>query len=72
MCGVRDDTPLDELCDSLIYVLAEGAPGEQLKKLRDQVQIASWKVQPPDRSTWGLSPEQRAAQERLMRAASGA
>ncbi len=71
MVGVHDDTDLADLCDALIYVLAEGVPQEQLKKLRDSVQIASWRVQPPDRSSWGLSPEQVEAQQRLMRTAGG-
>ncbi len=71
MIGVDDDTALADACDALIYVLAEGAPHEQLKKLRDSVQIASWQVQAPDRATWGLTPEQVEAQERLMRTAGG-
>lgn len=71
MCGVVDDSPLDEVCDALIFVLAEGAPSEQLKSLRHNIDIASWRVAPPDRSTWGLAPGQREAQERLMRTAGG-
>lgn len=66
MCCVDDDTDLADLCDAVIYVLAEGVPQDQLRKLRDSVQIASWRVQPPDRSTWGLSPEQQAQAARLM------
>lgn len=71
MCGVDDDTPLSELCDALVYVLAEGAPNDQLQTLRRNIDIASWRVQPPDRATWGLAPGQREAQERLMRTAGG-
>lgn len=66
-----DDTELDALCDALIFVLSEGVPGEQLAKLRKNVDRASWAIRPPDRSTWGLAPHQIAEQERLVRSAGG-
>lgn len=54
------------MCDALIYVLAEGAPHEQLAKLRKQIEVAGWKVKPPDRESWGRTPDQQAAAKRLM------
>ncbi len=66
-----DDTELDVLCDALIFVLSDGVPGEQLSKLRKNVDRASWAIRPPDRSTWGLSPEQQADMKRLATGAGG-
>lgn len=66
-----DDTELDVLCDALIFVLADGVPGEQLSKLRKNVDRASWQIRPPDRESWGLAPEQQAAMGRLARSAGG-
>ncbi len=66
-----DDTELDVLCDALIFVLSDGVPGEQLSKLRKNVDRASWQIRPPDRSTWGQLPHQQEQMARLARQAGG-
>lgn len=63
--GVTDDTDLPVLCDAIVTVLSEGAPGEQLEKLRRQIDRAAWRVKPPDRQTWGLLPGQAEQAARL-------
>ena len=65
--GVRDDTDLPDLCDAIVYVLAEGVPGEQLDKLRRSIDRAAWRVKPPDRSSWGLLPGQAEQMNRLAK-----
>ncbi len=57
------------LCDALVTLTVDGVP--DLRKWRDQVDIASWKVKPPDRSSWGLRPDQVAQQQRLIKQAGG-
>lgn len=71
LAGVDGDTELDEMCDVLTVVLVDGVPGEQLGRWRDQLDQAAWKIKPPDRSSWGLRPDQIAAQRRLMDNAGG-
>lgn len=66
-----DDTALHDLCDAVFLVLADGVPGEQLSKLRRNVDIASWKVRPPDRETWGATSRQQEQMARLARSAGG-
>lgn len=55
----------------MIFVLADGVPAEQLTKLRRNVDIATWKIKPPDRETWGARPDQVEQMERLARSAGG-
>ncbi len=68
LAGIGDDTPLDVLCDAAMVLMVDGAP--DLRKWRDQVDIASWRIKPPDRASWGLRPDQVAAQQQLMGQAS--
>lgn len=65
LSGIGDDTDLADACDVLTVLLSDGVPGEALTKLRRSVDRAAWKIRPPDRSTWGLTPEQQAAAARL-------
>ncbi len=64
LAGIGDDTPLDVVCDAVMVLMVDGVP--DLRKWRDQVDIASWKVKPPDRASWGLRPDQAAAAQKLM------
>lgn len=64
MAGVDADTPLRDALDCLQVVIME-VPVDELKKWRREFDSALWKIRPPDRSTWGLAPEQQAATARL-------
>lgn len=63
LAGLGDDTPLADLLDALVCLVNDGVP--DLRKWRDQVDIATWRVKPPDRSSWGLRPDQIVAQQAL-------
>ncbi len=69
LAGLGDDTPLDVLCAALVTLTVDGVP--DLRKWRDQVDIASWRVKPPDRASWGLRPDQIAQQQALIKQAGG-
>jgi hypothetical protein len=71
LAGVTDDAPLDELCDVLTVLQVEGVPGEELKRWRGHLDRATWKIRPPDREQWGLSPEEQASMARLAASAGG-
>lgn len=65
MAGIGADSPLSAAVDVLQVLILE-IPREALDKWRRELDIAVWKVRPPDRSTWGLRPDQQAATERLI------
>lgn len=66
MAGVSDRTPLATALDVLTVLVME-VPTDELRKWRRELDAALWKVRPPDRSTWGLLPDQVASTERLIR-----
>lgn len=71
LSGVGPDTPLGELCDVLTVLMVDGVPGDQLRKWRGHVDRAAWALRPPDRETWGLTPEHQAQMARLTQGAGG-
>jgi hypothetical protein len=64
LAGLDADAPLHELLDALVALCNDGVP--DLRKWRDQVDVASWRIKPPDRSAWGLRADQIQAQQQLM------
>lgn len=64
MAGVDRSTPIATACD-VIQVVIMDVPSDELKKWRRNFDAALWRIRPPDRSTWGLSPEQQAQTARL-------
>ena len=70
MAGVDVQTPVTTALDVLTVVLME-VPVDDLRKWRQELDRALWRVRPPDRGTWGLLPEHVAAQERLIRSSPG-
>jgi hypothetical protein len=65
--GVTADTPLDEVLDAVMALEVEGVPGEQIGKWRKATDRAVWRIRPPDRDSWGESPEQQAKMARLAK-----
>ncbi len=65
LAGVDGGTPVGELCDVLTVLLSDGVPADALTKLRRSVDRAAWKIKPPDRSGWGLRPDQVEGMRRL-------
>lgn len=69
--GVGGDTPIAEVLDAVMALEVEGVPGEQIGKWRKATDRVSWKIRPPDRDSWGTTPEQQAQMARLAKNAGG-
>jgi len=63
--GIRDDTALSAACDVWTVLQVEGVPGEDIGKWRRRFDPIVWQIKPPDRSSWGLRPDQLQATSRL-------
>lgn len=72
IAGLRDHTPLATACDVILALECDGAPTDQIKKWRQNLdrQLMVQPTKPassrgPDRATWGLLPEQIRATSKL-------
>lgn len=65
MAGITSTSPIKNAVD-VIQVLVMDVPTDDLKKWRNELDAALWKIRPPDRATWGLRPDQQQETQRLI------
>jgi hypothetical protein len=64
LAGITDRTPIGTVVDVLLTIVID-VPRDALEQWRRKLNPVLWKIRPPDRETWGMSPEQQAAMAKL-------
>jgi hypothetical protein len=59
LAGVDGSTPIGTVLDVLLTIVV-AVPRDELEKWRRRLNPLLWKIRPPDRETWGMTPEQQA------------
>jgi hypothetical protein len=62
--GVDAGTPLCTALDVLLTIVID-TPRDALEQWRRKFNPLLWKIRPPDRETWGATPEQQAEMAKL-------
>jgi len=63
IAGVDEDTPLRTALDVTMTLVID-TPRDALADWRRKFDPQLWKIRPPDRESWGTSPDQQAAMAR--------
>jgi hypothetical protein len=64
LAGITDRTPIGTVVDVLLTIVID-VPRDGLEQWRRKLNPVLWKIRPPDRETWGMSPEQQAQMAKL-------